>query len=313
MKRICTGIIFLLLGMQPLSAFAEGFAIFADLLAWQASEETAATWSTIVRESSPNTVDMNATNIGFDWDLGFRGGAAYESADNFWDSELFWTYFASKTSSNFNVGRQIVLPEFFSGFVSGNIFFGANINWRLTMNTVDLKVGHKFKPSNSFSLRPAIGLKTGTIYQTISTDWYADIYTSTETVKNNFFGIGPSFSLDSNWNVYKNFSIFANISTAFLWGHWTLNDTYARPSAALGLVTPTRITTTMNQTQLGTIMFDYILGLEWTHKGRSNVTFQLGYEMQFWANQLRFTTFQQLPVHGDLTLQGGTCRIRVDL
>lgn len=298
--------------MQPLNAVAEGFAAFADVLVWRASQEANSTWATFVKETNANTIDLDATNVDFDWDLGFRGGALYESA-NTWDAELFWTYFHTKTNSNFNVGRQIVLPEFFSGFISGNFFFGANMDWRLTMNMVDLKFGHKFTPSKSLTIRPAFGIKGGTIYQTINCSWLADIYTSTEIVKNNYTGVGPSFTLDTSWNVYKNFGIFANFSTAFMWGHWKVNDTYSRPSAVLGLVTPTTITTSLNTTQLGTMMFDYILGLEWTYTGRSIVNVQIGYEMQFWANQLRIPTFQQLPVSGDLTLQGATCRIRVYL
>jgi hypothetical protein len=311
MKKVYLKIIFIFLCMQPICASAEGFAAIADLLLLRASEESAATWATFVKETG-RTTDLDATNVDLEWDPGFRLGTEYESKNNVWDSELYWTYVPSKANSKFGIGRQIVVPEFFSGFLSGNIFFGAKMDWRITVNMVDFAVGHKFAAGNGLTIRPSIGVKTGTIYQTINCSWYADIYTATEYVKHNFAGIGPSFAVDTRWNVYKGFSLMGDFATAFMWGNWRIKDTYQRP-AALGLVTATTITTSMNNSKLGTMMFAYVLGLEWKYTGRSDVTLQLGYEMQLWTNQLRLTTFQQLPVHGDLTLQGGTCRIRVDL
>lgn len=47
-------------------------------------------------------------------------------------------------------------------------------------------------------------------------------------------------------------------------------------------------------------------------QGRYHFSTQLGYEGQIWFNQLRIATFQQLRLHGDLTLQGGTLKCRFD-
>jgi hypothetical protein len=312
MKKVYIGILFLLLSMQPIVAVAEGFVVFADALYWQASEQSVSTWATFIRETNSNTIDIDATNVDFDYKLGFRGGVTYE-AHNFWETDVFWTNYYSTTSSNFQVGRQIVLPEFFSGFISEDIFFGAKLDWRLIMNMFDIAFAHKFKPARSFTVRPAFGIKGGTIYQDMDAVWRAAVYNSREYVEHDFTGIGPSFAIDTRWNMYKNFSFIGDFYTAFMWGHWKITDTYSRPNALGGLITATTITTNMTNTQLGTAMFGYRLGLEWTYSGRSNVTLQIGYEMQIWVNQLRMPTFQQLPVHGDLTLQGGTCRIRVDL
>ena len=98
-----------------------------------------------------------------------------------------------------------------------------------------------------------------------------------------------------------------------MWGNWKVSDMYNRPGALLGIITPTTITTDLNDAKLGTLMFNYFLGLEWFYRGRSDLSLQLGYEMQFWPNQVRLTMFQQLPTHGDLTLQGATCRIHINL
>lgn len=313
MKKLLLRILFILIIMQPGMASAANISVFGDLLVWHASQETASTWANVISKPQSNTVDFDAANVDFNWDLGFRGGVVYEPNSTARELGVYWTYFPTKSSSSFRVGEQIVIPEFFSGFISQNLFFGANINWQLIMNMFDIELGKKLNLGQGLNIRPTIGIKTGTINQSISSEWDAVIYTATENLKHNFFGIGPSFGIDSKWNLYKNVSLIGDFAIAFMWGDWKIKDTYTRPEALFGIVTPTTITTSMNKIQLGTMMFDYFLGLEWAHHGKFNVMLQIGYEMQLWTNQLRIPTFQQLPVHGDLTLQGGTCHIRIDL
>lgn len=313
MKKILILILFALLSMHPLRASAEGLSVFGDLLVWHASQETSSTWANIVSRPQSNVVDFDATNVDFSWNSGFRGGFLYEPTRNSREIGIYWTYFPAKSSSNFNVGEQIVIPEFFSGFASGNLFFGANLDWKIMMNMFDLELGKKLNLGQGLIVRPAIGIKAGTINQTINCEWDAVVYKSNEKLKNNFFGVGPSFGVNTTWNLYKNISLIGDLTTALMWGNWKINDTYTRPEALFGVVTPTTITTSMNKMQLGTMMLDYFMGFEWIHQGKFNVIFKVGYEMQIWSNQLRIPTFQQLPVHGDLTLQGGTCHIRIDL
>jgi hypothetical protein len=313
MKKLLISILFVSIGIQSLKANAQVISAFGDLLVWHVSEQTAATWANIVSKPQSNTVDFDAANIEFNWDVGFRGGVLFSPNKDTQDVAAYWTYFPSRSSSNFRLSEQIVVPDFFSGFVSEDLFFGANINWRIIMNMFDLEIARKINIGHGVSICPAIGIKSGTIKQSINTEWDALVYTASENVKHNYFGVGPTFSIDTNWNVYKNINLIGDFATAFMWGYWQISDTYTRPPALFGIVTPTTITTNMNQMRLGTAMFDYFMGLEWAHQGKLNINLQLGYEMQLWTNQLRMPTFQQLPVHGNLTLQGATCHIRIDL
>jgi hypothetical protein len=301
------------MGMMSFSAYAGDVSFFADLLQWHASEETASIWSSQITEPQPNETVFTPKNVDFDWNQGVRMGFLYHPTTQFWDTSLAWTHYSTDYTLNNPVGDQIVTPEFFSGFLSGNLFFGANLDWQLQMNQIDLSLSHAFNIGKSFQVRPSMGIKSAWIDQTIKNKWYADVYTSTEKVENNFYGVGPSAGIDVNWTVYKNVSLLSDLSTAFLFGHWDVKDTYKRPSALNNLVTPTTITTRMSDAQLGTPMLDYFLGFQWRHEGRAEVGVKLGYEMQFWSNQLRAVTFQQLPMHGDLTLQGATCGIYVQV
>lgn len=315
MKQLIKYIVFLLVSIMPLSAEAYSSSIFAELLVWNASEQTSTSWANVITSPTSNTTDFSPKNVDFNWHHGFRGGFLYEPTCD-WETKLYWTYFAADKNIHYAPAAQIIIPEFFSGFLSGDIFFGANLNWQLVMNTIDFEVRHKFHIGKSLILRPSIGIKAGTINQAINAKWNAVILTSTEKLENNFFGVGPSFGIEGEWNIYNAFSFIGNFSAAFMWGNWKIHDTYKRPAVSLGpipIILPTTIVTSLHPSMLGTLMLDYFLGLEWKYQGQHNITLQLGYEMQYWANQLRLPTFQQLPLHGDLTLQGGTCGIYINL
>jgi len=313
MKKLFKYILFLSMSLHFTIANASGISMFADILNWRASEQTASSWSSDITTPQPGDVTFSPENINFDSSRGLRLGVIYEPASHFWDTTLYWTYFPTKTTSSVARGAQILVPEFFSGFLSGNFFFGGSINWQIVMNTIDLEASHQFKLTDSLKIRPAIGIKGATINQTINATWDAYIYAATEKLQNNFSGAGPSLGLTATWNIYDSFNLIGRFSTAYMWGNWKVNDTYTRPSALFGLITPTTINTTMNNAKLGTMVFDYFIGLELLHPKKSRYSFNIGYEMQSWSNQLRLPTFQQLPEHGDLTFQGATCRLQIDL
>lgn len=313
MKKQLIPLLSLLSSLGSVSASASGLSPFIDLLEWQVSEQPASIWASKFSFPESNAFEYSFPNIDFHWNLGFRGGFLYEPECGFWDTRLYWTYFSAKTTSDIPIGPQIVTSQFFSGYISQNVFFGSHIYWHFVMNMVDLNASHAFTVADRLTLRPSIGIKGGTIHQRINSQWDAVIYTANESVKHHFYGVGPSFGFDSAWHVWNHVSLIGDFSTALMWGHWKVKDTYSRPSTLFGLITtPTTITTPLHHS-LMTAMFSYFLGFEWDYQCKSSLNLRLGYEMQYWANQLRLPTFQQLPVHGDLTLQGATCRIQIDL
>jgi hypothetical protein len=208
-----------------------------------------------------------------------------------------------------------VTSLFFSGsfFISRNIFSGATSDWNLRMNMLDLEASHHFNPSKSLTLTPKVGIKGGTIRQSINISWNAFFPPNpTEKLNNNFFGIGPSFGLDAKWAVTKHFGVVGSVGTALMYGRWNVSDMFTAPGL-FRFFPPTTISTSMTQAKLGTLMMDYFFGLEWLYEGRSRINIQLGYEMQYWPSQLRLVAVQQLPTSGDLTIQGATCGITIDL
>ena len=103
--------------------------------------------------------------------------------------------------------------------------------------------------------------------------WSGVVFKVSEFYAANF--LSCTVGVDSTWSLYKNLSVIGNLSTAFMLGNWKVNDVYSRPEALFGVVTPTTITTSMNQLLLGTMMIDYFMGFEWQHQGTFDVVLQL--------------------------------------
>jgi hypothetical protein len=288
-------------------------SVFADFLYWHASEETSSSWAYM-----PQLPNITAPNIYFNWSPGARTGLDY-LFDNGLSTKFYWTHFSSTAQKNTQADNgKIVFPEFFNGFTTLTPFTSGHISWQVNMNMFDFEIGHPFQWKNSFMTRPFLGVKGGTINQNINSNWnyqgevfgiFPITYAATENLFNNFSGVGPSFGLDNKWNIFKNLNLRGDISGAWLWGNWKIQDVYQGPSLS-GLQLETTISNNISSA-LGAYMLRYFAGLDWTYESQVSYAIKIGYEMQFWMNQLRIPVFQQVPVHGDLTLQGVTCGLLI--
>jgi hypothetical protein len=294
-------------------ATAEGVSPFGNVLVWQASEQTSSIWANAVT-SSGSLKTFSAANVDFDWNAGFRIGIAHEPEEPAWDTKIYWTSFRSSANASFPAGEQEIVPEFFSGLVSGDakIFDGANIDWDLKFNTIDFELGHTLDFDDSVYLRPYMGLKAAAIDQVIQADWTSTLgLEATERIDHDYYGFGPAFGIGGRYLFpkYNNLRAVGTFSGALLWGVWNVEDAYQRTDLAFPILTYGAFTTSMKDSGLGTLNLNYFLGLEWVRQENITITGRLGYELQWWGNQQRQTTFQQLPMHGDLTLKGLTCDI----
>lgn len=320
MKKYIYQLPFLLIGMLPLAATAGTLHPFVDVLVWRASE-TESAWAEITSPAvNPDLSLAEATSVNhpyldFNTRPGLKLGFLYTSDNDGIDNTFYWTTYSAGSSKNIALANHFIFSLFFSGsgFLSESVAFGAYARWQLALNMLDWEASHSFKPTPTLTLTPKIGIKGGTINQSINVNWFDELYTATEYVTNNFTGIGPTFGLDAKWNIFKGFNVVGDVSTALMYGRWNNSDTYHRPPSLLGILPEETIYTSMNHNKLGSLMMDYYLGLQWVHEGQSRVSLNLGYEMQYWAGQLRWMAVQQFPPLGDLTLQGATCGITIDL
>ena len=306
------------------------WSLFAEGLAWYASEQSSAVWIDIIDIGS-GTSSFTPQDIGFPWDFGFRVGAGYNLDYDQWDTQLYWTWFRTETHQSKRVFpefipisggvlvTQQIHPEFFAADISGSFSASAKIDWTLLFNMIDAELGRNYWVSKGLSLRPFIGIKGGWINQSIAVH-YGDLIISSaptglsakEYVKNNFWGIGPVGGLNTKWKI-RDFgshfpSFFGDFSAATLWGTWICSDVYEDSSGA-------KVNVHTRNATLGGLMFRGLMGVGWDvlfNKDRSRFSTQLGYETQLWINQLRVSTSQLIRLHDDLTLQGVTLNCRFD-
>ncbi|MGC4006012.1 MAG: Lpg1974 family pore-forming outer membrane protein [Pirellulales bacterium] len=154
-------------------------------------------------------------------------------------------------------------------------------------------------------------MKGAVIDQTIRARWSDPLLgiSAEENVDHDYWGLGPSFGVGFRYGVpeIEGLSVVGSFSAALLYGRWNVEDAYRRTDGQPPLFAFDAFTTRLNDSALGTPTLTYFLGIEWTRPGAIATTFNAGFESQWWANQQRLPTFQQLPMHGDLTLQGLTC------
>ena len=296
--------------------------LFGHLLIWRASEETTSFVSNIITKKTPKSTVFEIKENRFDTDVGFRAGIGHTLEYDAWDTQLYWTHYSTDTTSHIPNTPSTITSEFFAGFmvdfVNGDQILSGRVKWDLQYNMFDWELGRRFCVSNAWSLRPMIGLKAGTINQTIRSRWKVaagtpkTYFTAKENVKNHFSGIGPQLGLNAQWKFacfgIHSLKLFGDFSLATLWGRWRIKDTYKDPR-------PKEMSVHLKRIEFGSLTLRGFAGLGWDVElpnSCSRFTARLGYEMQLWLSHLRLPTFQQLILHGDLTLQGGTFECRFD-
>jgi len=154
--------------------------------------------------------------------------------------------------------------------------------------------------SESFLLRPIIGLKGGTINQAVNTRFQGGI-TVSERISNDFTGFGPKVGIDSRWVFYKTnaaaFSLAAELSTALMWGNWSIQDNMTQSNSSL----PSSVQ--VGKRNMGAFELQGLVGLNLHYK---NADVKVGYEVSDWFNQYQVFDDGTGTHTNDLVLQGLT-------
>lgn len=300
--------------------FVSKWAVTADVMYWLASEEVSSIWADIIAVDTQAVGNIKVPGFNFKWDSGFRIGLDSHVLHDQWDTAFYWTQFHTNAQHSISSISQLVpAQEFFAGFLSGDNPRSMCAAWRLSFNLVDWELGRNYCISKRLSMRPFLGIRAGWINQSINAQYDGLIINEAPTnnsgkehVKNNFFGIGPSGGVNSTWNMChcgsQFFGMFGDFSTAALWGTWTCSDVYANTLSYTSSVNT-------KKSSLAALAFRGLMGIAWDtsiNADKYHFTAKIGYEMQFWLNQLRINTFQLQRLQADLTLQGITFCCRFD-
>lgn len=306
----------------PTCSIEAKWDLFADVLLWKVDE--IASWGlkndffihNRSGEAATLVFDQNEKMVLFDWDVGIRTGFSYCFERDRWDTEFSYTWFrtSGKDSSTKLNSTSVVSSALLGEWLTfGNIMDAGRIDWRILLNAIDWEIGRNCTPGKGLMFRPHFGIKGGWIFQTIHSDWVkTSQITSTENIKNDFWGLGPKGGVNSQWELRalkKNYSfhLFSDASFALLGGCWTFKD--VQKTSMNSSIVSNNFTT-----WAGTFVFQGLMGLGWDVKlkNQTNLGIRVGYELQYWFDQLKVFTFLEGTLHAALVLQGGMLDFHVD-
>jgi len=93
-----------------------------------------------------------------------------------------------------------------------------------------------------------------------------------------------------------------------MWGHWSFRDLYKNDIGQ-------EVAIDLPNVNSGASMLRTFMGFRWDanfNQNRYRFSTKLGYEMQFWLDQLQFYSFVGGSLDNTLTLQGGTLELCFD-
>lgn len=296
------------------------FDIYAHLIVWTAKEAGADCWAEVI--TSDNLTSSNdLKEVHFGWDVGFRIGVGYEMKHDQWVTKLFYTWFHTRGEDSVASHPGGVHSTFLGNFyvnnptgagLSGPSYQKANIDWTIHFSMFDWILERSFWVSKSLALSPFLGVKGGWIHQSINSKWHnpelpVDQFFNTgiEALKNNFWGIGPEAGIHMKWKLIgeqNQLYLFGDFSGALMWGHWSFSDHYQNDF-------PQQVSVALQNLNSGASMVRTLMGLGWDadfSQNRYRFSTKLGYEMQFWLDQLQFYSFTGGRLGNQLTFQGGT-------
>lgn len=301
--------------------------VFAGLLIWSAKESGSENWAEVIT-SSGSTLNCDIRDVDFGWNAGFRVGLGYGMRYDAWDTQFYYTWFRTRGKDHVSSTPGTVFSPFIGNFyidnpngagISGIAYESAGVHWTIHFNIFDWELGRNFWVSHALSLRPFVGIKGGWIDQAIHTKWENSnrsgaefFHIGRENLKNNFWGVGPSGGLNTKWDLIvkenNSFNLFGDFSGSIMWGHWSFGDVFKNDIQQ-------EVVIKLSDINSGATMLRAFMGFGWDANfscDRFHFSTRLGYEMQFWFDQLQFYSFDTGRLNNELTLQGGTLEFRFD-
>jgi hypothetical protein len=291
---------------------APALEFFGDALYWQATDPV--DWTMNTNASTPDQFVAFKT-LGFDFDTGLRVGVGVGPEPD-WGVQFYYTRFFTDTEDSV-AGH--VTPNFLGSRLFANAqtqpfyFRSGDVRSTIDYNVLDLDLGKSFCLSESWRLRPVLGLRGAWINQTFDTEfqgtWSDDIQgevSSVEHIKNDFWGIGPKLGVENTLNLWRGprctVDLAMNFYTAYLLGFWTFDD------FAINTIDDTVSTQVVpiDNRDFGAVMFQAMVGL---HLNCRNWNVTAGYELNDWLNQCQIFDDATGPHNNDLIVQGLSVRI----
>lgn len=328
---------------------SKGFSVQAEFLWWQDHIDEidyAFKGDEPLPLFTPFPVNISGKMIepDFHYDPGVRVAAGYDFGRDNWDTFLVWTYHYNSATDrvkqivedplNSPLDQTFILvPIRIEALDEGssidpnwenfNLAADGFSKWQVRLNSVDFEMGYDYFFSHRFSVRPHLGLKAAwldmhyrvkhnTIY--IIHQFFNDPFASASARgKSDYWGVGPRFGLDGYLHIGWGFSLYGKIAGALLYGEYDAQYRIVINNLSNSAL-DSDITLKQDDYYRLRVTNQMAVGLEWGWCFSQNYFFSLhiGWEAQYWWNQLEIPFFSSFQPDGDLTLSGLDVGLRFD-
>lgn len=304
---------------------------FAQLLTLKLTQGSAENWAQEITPLGMGSLAGTARLVDapFEWNAAVRAGVERAWPEPCTSMRLYYTYFGT-SATNHAAGEvySAFLGNFFAdnpdGTGFGPKYRSADVDWDVQFHTIDLEFQRTFLISPALTMRPFVGVKSAIIRQEIDSRWYRPIdspghdyqfNSATETLKQDFWGIGPAIGFDAlvPLSVTPTHSLQAYFtpSAALMYGNWNFSEVYQTDGpTSTTIATPSTIAINSEPIHGAATMLRFALGVQWEQPGcRVTTRVRLGYEAQVWLNQMQFYSYNMGRLNNLMSLQGGVLEL----
>lgn len=301
-----------------------GITVSGSLLYWKAYEEGL---EYVIENTGASGIDNNGTveRAAFDWDFGCKVDLAYQVPKKKMDIGAGWTYYDTEGTVTNNVTSPDTLFSVWSiPNLSGTAYeYNSKARSHLIMNMIDFGISTTFSPRTFLDITPFIDLSTVWLRQNFRFDLSGgpgigglSVVDDSIDMKNNSWGIGPKFGLNTLWNLGWGFGIAGNFNMSIL---YTLFDiTQNETTTFTGTAPLTYLDISNNKHHITRLNFDLFLGVQWNKlfcQDAYHLLLEAGWENLLFLGQNQLMRFpnQNNPginttSNGDLSLEGLSAR-----
>lgn len=312
-----------------------GFTFQADFLWWRANMDDL-DYGLQLNDTLFLSTRGKIVEPDFNYDPGVRVGAGYDFGRSNWDILFAWTYHYSKatnSSGNPNVPISLIATRGQTyNFGNYKVVIGATgrASWRVHLNSIDFEMGYDHFYSKHFSVRSHFGLKAAWINMEYHAS-YKDLIDTGDgqpanitnyeklslRTKSDFWAVGPRMGLQSFLHIGWGFSIYGKIAGSLVYGEYsTDSDLFIEREQVSFPFTSTTTDVPFSHDNFSRLraIVEMSIGLEWSYcfSGDYLLSFHLGWENQYWWNQLEARLLTDYQPNGDLTYSGIDAGIRFD-
>lgn len=306
-----------------------------EFLWWRAVED-GIDYAWLSDASDPSVgANMHVQGQDFEFDPGYRIGLGYNFGYDDWDLYIVYTWLytypktsltGTKVAGNGSVlGLFSLLPNNGGSLQLIGFERARNVSWQMQFNAWDLELGRHFYVGEHLALKPVTGIKGALIRQHLRANYdnadyprqgrdgpeFSNVQARGKT---RWWGVGPKAGMHGQWELFSGFSVIGNIQAALLYGEF-----HIRTSAN---AVDDRTDNT-GQNRGGRFRDDFyrlrpmaalMLGLEWGRCLWDWMFFSMhvGWEGQYWQQQMEFINFKDITPDGDLSMTGINAGVRLD-